>query len=221
MNKTAIVETQYFGCVQYISTFAKYSLVFIEQFENWQKSSFRNRTILVGSNGLINLSVPILNGREQHQPVREIKINNIENWQSYHWRTIFSCYGKAPFFEFYKDELHDILFKKKFAFLFDLNIEMLNWLLQKLKIASSINLTENYLFKTNDDVVDLRNYWLPKNFQLNQSSEIQYSQVFQEKIGFQPNLSVLDILFCEGPNAKKILVSPSFRTKQSEKSVRL
>jgi hypothetical protein len=205
MNKTAIVETQYFGCVQYISTFTKYSSVFIEQYENWQKSSFRNRTVLVGSNGLINLSVPILKGREQHQLIKEIKINNEENWQSYHWRTIFSCYGKAPFFEFYKDDIHDILLKKKFDFLFDLNTEILNWLFKKLKISSPINFTEEYSSLASDDVDDLRNQWLPQNFQLNKANEIQYSQVFQEKIGFRKNVSILDLLFCEGSNAKSFL----------------
>lgn len=206
MNKTAIVETQYFGCVQYISIFAKYSSVFIEQFENWQKSSFRNRTVLVGSNGLIHLSVPILNGREQHKTIKEIKINTSEKWQNYHWRTIFSCYGKAPFFEFYKDELHGILFKRKFDFLFDLNMELLNWLLHKFKITSPINFTGKYFTQTIDGgTIDLRNKWLPKNFQQEQNAVMQYNQVFQEKINFQPNVSILDLLFCEGPNAKTFL----------------
>ena len=205
MNKTAIVEAQYFGCVQYISTFATCSSVQIEQLENWQKSSFRNRTVLVGSNGLISISVPILHGREQHQPVKEIRIDNDEKWQAHHWKTIFSCYGKAPFFEFYKDELHDILFKKKCDFLFDLNIEILRWILKKLKLSSSITFTEEYFTQSNDGIDDLRNKWLPKNFQLDSSCEKQYSQVFQEKTGFQKNVSILDLLFCEGPNARTFL----------------
>ena len=205
MKQTAIIETQYFGYVQYISTFAKYPFVQIEQFENWQKSSFRNRTILAGSNGLIHLSVPILNGREQHQTIKETKINNAGYWQTYHWRTIFSCYGKAPFFEFYKDELHNILLKKKHIFLLDLNMELLNWLLQKFKIFPSINYTAQYFFQPDDNVDDLRNKWLPKNFQQQQNAVTQYRQVFQDKINFQPNISILDLLFCEGLNAKTFL----------------
>jgi hypothetical protein len=200
----AIVETQYFGCTQYFSIFAKYSSVLIEQFENWQKSSFRNRTILVGSNGLIHLSVPILHGREQHLPIKEIKINQAVHWQIFHWKTICSCYGKAPFFEFYKDELHDILLKKKYSFLFDLNTEILQWIIKKLKITSSVNFTEQYLSEANHNMDDFRNRWLPKNFQ-QQSAVMQYSQVFQDKINFQPNVSILDLLFCEGAHAHTFL----------------
>jgi WbqC-like protein family. len=206
MKQTALVETEYFGCVQYISVFTRYAAVQIEQFENWQKSSFRNRTVLIGSNGLINLSVPILNGREQHQPVKNIKINNSDNWQAHHWRTIFSCYGKAPFFEFYKDELYAILCTKRHGFLFDLNMEILNWLLTKLKIFPSVNLTGQYLVQTGTGTDDLRNKWLPKNYQSGISGvEMQYTQVFQGKVGFQQNVSILDLLFCEGPAAKSFL----------------
>ncbi len=198
-----LIENQYFGCVSYYSSLYKFSNILIEQCESWQKMSFRNRCMILGANGLIDLTVPLQNGREQKKMIRDVKIDNHSLWQKQHWRSISSCYGKSAFFEFYKDWLESF-YEKKFVYLFDMDLEILFWLKSLLKIKAEIEMTDSFIKEYPEDTIDLRNKWLPKNFQ-SSSNNIHYNQVFETRNGFQPNLSVLDILFCEGPNAKSIL----------------
>ncbi len=200
-----IIENQYFGCVNYYLSLYKFSNILIEQYESWQKMSFRNRCVILGANGLIDLTVPLENGREQKKTIKEVKIDNSALWQKQHWRSISSCYGKAAFFEFYKDWL-ETFYEKKFIYLFDMNLEILFWLKSCLKIKGEILMTDCFIKNYPVDIVDIRNKWLPKNFQ-SAKDFISYNQVFENKLEFQPNLSILDILFCEGSNAKNILAS--------------
>ncbi|MDE3144336.1 MAG: WbqC family protein [Bacteroidota bacterium] len=203
MKYKILIENQYFGCVNYYSNLYKFSNILIEQYESWQKMSFRNRCVILGANGLIDLTVPLENGREQKKMIRDVKIDNHTLWQKQHWRSISSCYGKSAFFEFYKDWLESF-YEKKFVYLFDMDLEILFWLKSLLKIKAEIEMTDSFIKKYQEDIVDLRNKWLPKNFQ-SSPNKICYNQVFEAKQAFQPNLSILDILFCEGPNAKNIL----------------
>ena len=185
-NRTLIVENQYFGCIEYYLSLYKYSNIKIEQCESWQKMSFRNRCVILGANGLINLTIPLENGRDQKCLLRDVKINNQDEWQKQHWRSIFSSYGKSPFFEFYSDWL-EIFYQKKFIYLFDLNLEILFWLKQSLKISGNIELTDTFENSYPDNFSDCRNEWLPKNFQSN-TFHVKYSQVFEGKWKFQNNL---------------------------------
>lgn len=198
-----LVENQYFGCINYYSSLYKFSNALIEQYESWRKMSFRNRCVILGANGLIDLTVPLENGRDQKKLIKDVKIDNSSAWQKQHWRSISSCYGKSAFFEFYKDRL-EAFYKKKFIYLFDMNLEILFWLKSILKIEAEIAMTDSFIKIYPAAIIDLRNKWLPKNYQ-SSSHQIFYNQVFETKNKFQPNLSILDILFCEGPNAKNIL----------------
>lgn len=203
-NNSIIIDNQYFGCLNYYSNLIKQTNIKIEQFENWEKRSFRNRCVVAGSNGLIHLTVPIEKGRDQKGLYKDIRINNRENWQQQHWRTLFSCYGKSPFFEYYRFWLEDFFTKQKFEFLFDMNLEAMKWVLKILKSDSLLQLTDVYRQNTDLSFVDYRNKWKPKNFQQGKSN-VEYFQLFSEKMGFQSNLSILDLLFCEGPNSIHIL----------------
>jgi len=205
MNKY-IIDNQYFACIGYYSTLFKNSNIEIEQFENWEKMSFRNRCIVAGSNGLIHLTVPVENGRNQHCLFKDIKINNREKWQLQHWRTIQSCYGKAPFFEYYKIWLEAFFLERKFIYLFDMNLEVLEWVLKILKSGINPVLTKSYQKDQESDLIDYRKKWLPKNY-LSITVNQEYFQLFTDKIGFQKNLSILDLLLCEGPNAFNILTA--------------
>ena len=202
-----IVENQYFGCVDYYFNLFKFSNVLIEQYESWQKMSFRNRCVILGANGLIDLTVPLENGRDQKKTIKEVKIDNHALWQKQHWRSISSAYGKSPFFEFYKDWL-EAFYEKRFVYLFDMNLEILFWVKACLKMKGEILLTDTFIKSYPENITDLRNRWLPKNYQMNENT-ILYDQVFKNKHAFKPNLSILDLLCCEGPNAKDILSSSS------------
>lgn len=157
--------------------------------------SFRNRTVIAGSNGLINLSVPLEKGRSQKELTKDVRISYLSNWQAEQLRTIRSCYGRAPFFEYY---FHDIerLVSRRQVFLLDLNLEILDWLVGVFKANVSVERSSGY-DKVPKDALDLRNRFGPKDQP--EGNLPVYTQVFGDRIGFRPNLSILDLLFCSGP----------------------
>lgn len=208
----SIVEIQYFPCVNYFYYLSRSTYCVIEASESFQKMSFRNRTVVLSNNGLVSLSVPLKNGRDQKVLIREVEVDNSQSWKTQHWRTILSCYKKAPFFDYYAEQVEELIFSDK-VFLFDLNLAILQWLIKVLKMPVSFGLTDEFVKIYQDaSVQDLRNKWLPRNFQENLSDSFpKYPQVFEEKMGFQPNLSILDLLFCEGPNSTNILRKATFK----------
>lgn len=198
-----ITEFQYFPAVILYSTSYKFSNIAFEQYEYYQKMSFRNRCIIAGANGTIHLTVPLEFGRNQKTIMKDVKISNSEAWQKQHWKSIESSYNRSPWFEFYKDELY-ALYQKPFSFLADWNLACFEWSVQKLKLPVTISLTDK--FDKNyppPEFIDFRNKLLPKNYK--DFEAIKYQQVFEERIGFLPNLSILDLLFCEGKNAASFL----------------
>lgn len=195
-----IIENQYFPIVNWIKYSFQKKYIVLSACEAWQKMSFRNRTVICGANGLINLSVPVRQGRNQRTPFREVEISYHENWQLNHWRSIVSCYGKSPFFDYYRFELEK-LFNERHIYLFGLNLAILEWLKKMLLFPAEIIVADSDKKGDYKQVVeDISNKWLPKNFQ--RDGEItRYAQVFEDRIGFQPNVSVLDLLFNTGPAA--------------------
>ena len=165
--------------------------------------SFRNRTMVAGSNGTVNLSVPLENGRGQRELVKDVRVSQQVDWQKQHWRTIESCYSRSPFFEFYRDGVFDLLQKRQ-VFLFDMNLSILEWLRKVLGNKADVSLTATYQKEYAPPVTDLRDHYVPKKI-LEYPSDIRYTQVFEDRSGFIPNLSILDLLFCCGPNAKTLL----------------
>ena len=167
------------------------SLLF-EIYDNFQKQTYRNRCYIYGANGIQLLSVPIhkISGK---QLSKDVKIEYSSNWQSEHLKSLFSAYSSSPFFEFYIDDLLEI-FTKKEKFLLDLNIKIFEVLVMLLQESKSYNTTSSYTKAINNDYRLLVNakskisYNLPK-----------YTQVFDIKHGFIENLSILDLLFMEGP----------------------
>lgn len=198
-----IIEYQYFGSINYINTLFQFSNIEFEVYESFQKMSFRNRMVLAGSNGLVTLSVPLEKGRDQKQPIRDVRISYSLPWQQQHWRTIESCYNRSPFYEFYRDGLERI-FSSRPVYLLDLNRDIQQWLWRVLKVPAGFSETSSYQTQIPENSLDARNRWMPKNFQSDDAS-IRYRQVFEDRIGFQPNLSILDLLFCVGPSAHSLL----------------
>ena len=203
INKTLLIDIQYFGTISYINTLFQNSNIIIEQYESFQKMSFRNRCVVAGSNGLINLSVPLEKGRGQKELIKDVRISHSTNWRQQHLRTIESCYSRSPFFEFYRDGIWKLLEKPE-TFLLDQNLKILEWLKKLFKYKGMISVTEEYLKKHSQEIIDKRNVFLPKN-QLTDPFPIRYIQVFEDRIGFVPNLCILDLLFCTGPEAGSLL----------------
>ena len=203
MHTNLLIEYQYFGSINYINTLFHFSNIEFEVYESFQKMSFRNRMVLAGSNGLVTLSVPLEKGRDQKQPIRDVRISYSLPWQKQHWRTIESCYNRSPFYEFYRDGLERI-FSSRPVYLLDLNRDIQQWLWKVLKVPADFSETSSFQTQMQENNFDARNRWIPKNFQSDNCS-IRYRQVFEDRIGFQPNLSILDLLFCMGPSAHSLL----------------
>ena len=201
-----LIESQYFGTINYYNKLIEYDNIQIEAHDYFVKMSFRNRTVIPGANGLIQLTVPIENGRNHKQLMHAVKISYRENWIIQHKRTIDSCYNRAPFFEYYRDALFSIL-NKKHECLLELNMELLNWTLNQCKINLNVQLTDSFQANYLPSVMDYRNQILPKNYQHSNLSDLKYLQVFEDRIGFKPNMSIIDLLFCAGPTAINLLTS--------------
>lgn len=203
INTTLLIESQYFGTVNYNNTLFQYSNIKIEQYESFQKMSFRNRCRVADSNGVLDLTVPVEKGRNSRALIKDIRISYREDWPTRHWRTLTSCYQRAPFFEYYGEAVFDLLTARP-IFLLDLNMSILEWLQKVIKREGSVTKTAAFQKTADRGVVDARNRELPKNY-LEKPFPIRYTQVFEDRIGFQPNLCILDLLFCTGPAAKEFV----------------
>lgn len=208
-----LLSTAYFAPISYFSKLAFFPEIYLEQHEHYIKQTYRNRTVILGANGPISLIVPVEKGRDQKIKITDLRIAYDEEWQRNHWRTIFSAYNSSPFFEYYADELEHF-FLKKSIFLFDFNQRITETILNILDIPVSLNLT-NEFEQIPENCLNFREKINPKK-QRNASDPLfapqPYTQVFGEKFGFVPDLSILDLLFNEGPSAHSVLLN-CFRDK--------
>lgn len=186
-----------------------YDKVLFDVHEHYQKMSFRNRYYLSGPNGKQLMSIPLKNGRNQRQPIGQVIADPKVNWQIKHWRTIQSFYGKSPFFEFFEEDLFK-LFKNDGK-----EINLLEWSLSGIRLIADlmgvklkIDFTSAFQKYYTDEVLDIRLTFPQK---VNHQLAIPfYNQVFQDRVGFQPDCSVLDLLFCQGRQSAEILMSKGF-----------
>lgn len=170
----------------------------LDSAEHYNKMSYRNRYRIGGSNNSILLTIPLENGREQRTAMKDVRVYDKERWQVHHWRTLVSVYKRSPFFEFYEPMLQP-LFQQEFSHLVDFNEKALTWTMKQLKFSIPVRRAEEYLKEYSEDVIDFRR-GIPEP-----QSFSTYYQVFEDRIGFQPNLSILDLLFSEGPAARRFL----------------
>lgn len=204
MSEKAILSTAYLGPIQYYSKILKYNQVFIEVNENFIKQTYRNRCKIYGANGELSLSIPVKK-TDIKTKIKDLLIDYDTNWRKLHWKSIESAYRSSPFFEFYADDFLPF-YNKKYKFLLDFNTEIQSMILDHLEIEFEMNFTKEYISYDKIDFPDFREKINPKmNIPDSEFEAIEYTQVFAEKYGFIPNLSIIDLLFNEGPNAIGIL----------------
>ena len=206
-NTSILLSTAYFSPIQYFSKLASFPEIYIEQHENFIKQTYRNRTVILGANGPISLIVPVVKGRQQKIKIKDLRIAYDEDWQRNHWRTIFSAYNSSPFFEYYADEIQSF-FLKKYEFLFDFNLQITEKLIEILEIETVIKLTNDFEIVP-ESCLNFREMISPKTHRIAEDLSFNtqtYTQVFSDKFGFVPDLSILDLLFNEGPSAHAVLI---------------
>ena len=189
------------------------SVIYIESKENYQKQSYRNRCRFYAADGVQALSFPVIHEGGTHKlPIDSIKVDYSTPWLVQHKRAIVSAYRTSAYFEYYQDELFDIMDRKPER-LIDLNMSILRFFLDKTGVAADLRLTEEYVSADVSGSVlvdgkvlceDLRERIHPKrhNDVLSELGlEKPYFQVFSQKYGFLSDLSVMDLLFNEGPDS--------------------
>ena len=189
----------YFGPISEYSEIIKSETVVFEMDDNFQKQSYRNRCYIYNSNGKQLLNIPVKDknkGSSQRKKTKDLLVDNDANWQDQHLKSLQTAYRTSPFYEFYEDDLLSI-FKKKYTFLQDVNIDTYLFLTDALLISQQFSKTEEYVVETSED--DFRTLADVKNKPTRLVDN--YIQMFDDKHGFIPNLSILDLLFMEGPNA--------------------
>lgn len=199
-----LISTAYLPTVRYMSVLAKYGGAIIEQHETFPKQTFRNRTTIATGNGLMMLNVPVSRPSGNHTTTAEMVVSYHEPWNIRHWRAIASAYNAAPYFLYYKDELDEILMHR-YDHLLHLNEALLHYLLKKLKITCQLEYSQTFIRET-ESYIDLRDSLTAKRDNPDNTYP-HYSQVFESRHGFLPNLSVIDLLFNLGPEAKSYLLS--------------
>lgn len=194
-----LLTTAYFAPVHYFGAIAGAKSVHIEACETFQKQSYRNRCVIYSPDGPQTLLVPVLH--EGSRLIRDIRIDYSKNWVHLHSRALATAYGPTPYYNYYKDDIEAILTKRR-TFLFDLNCEATEKLLELLQLPSDLTFTSDYE-KTPSAAADLRSTIHPKKTPATPQKE--YYQPFCSRHGFLGGLSALDLIFCEGPQAADYL----------------
>ena len=201
-----LLSSAYLPPVQYFAHLQSAEQVWIEQYDHYQKQTYRNRCVIAAPDGPLSLTVPIEKPNTQKAFMRDIRISDHGNWRHLHWNAIESAYNHTPFFEYYKDDFRPF-YEKKFDFLVDYNEQLCQLVCQLIDIDPSFQRTESYVAEPSNTIIDLRDAIHPKKEVMDDASfsAVPYYQVFQERLGFLPNLSIIDLLFNMGPETILVL----------------
>ncbi len=197
-----LLSTAFMPNIQYIRAIAAHKTAVVEQWESFPKQTFRNRCEILTANGRMSLTVPVEKANTK-QMTRDVKVSYHEPWQSKHWHAICSAYNSSPFFMYYRDDFEPF-FREKTEYLLDLNMKILERILSILDIKATVRLTDDYVRATDPGFNDLRNQIHPKVAQRHGEyfyDDTPYPQVFDSKMPFEPNLSVIDAIFNNGIDA--------------------
>jgi len=203
IEKGALLPMFYLPPVEYFTQLTQFKPdVWIECGEHFPKQTYRNRANIYSPDGVLTLVVPVVKGSKVHTPIKDVKISYDFKWQRLHWLSLEACYRRSAYFEYYEDDFASF-YQQKTTHLFEYNQKLLELLLRLLKIKTTLNYTETYEARYPELVTDLRNgFNAKKEVTIEQKP---YFQVFEERHGFLKNLSIIDLLFNQGPQSANYL----------------
>ena len=195
----AVFPTAYFGNIAYFAALAKSISPLIEGKEHFVKQTLRTRCTILGANGIQQISIPVIRPNGSKTLMEDVLLSETDPWKKIHWRSIESAYASAPFFEEYDQEIKQLIFQDE-TNLLKYNQRITQEILQLLDINLELGHTESY--ETNNDRIDFRMVDFESPIEMK-----KYIQVFSDSNQFFANLSILDLLFCEGPMARRWLIN--------------
>ena len=200
---TALLQTTYFGPIQWYQKLYRHDHCIIEQYDSYQKQTYRNRCIIATANGVQALTVPVEHSDEKIL-TKDLRISDHNQWRRVHWNALQSAYSESPFFDYYVDDLRPF-FEQKYVFLVDFNEVIRQKICELIDIHPHVEYTNSFLsphashYSPLDDFRDVIHAKHPQPDATFQAKK--YWQVFEHKHDFLPNLSILDLLFCMGPES--------------------
>jgi len=205
MNGEVLLSTAYFPPSVYFSLSASSDTVIVEKWENYHKQTFRNRCIILGANGPISLTIPVLRASIHKTAIRDIEIDNRLQWRKQHLRSIISAYGTSPYFLYYIDIIEEIV-NHGCASLLEYNLNIIKVLNENIGIITPFRYSDSFI-EINKYGNDYRYLISPKvKESVSGYSEVPYIQVFSDRYGFVPGLSIIDTLFNNGPGTHELLL---------------
>lgn len=203
MPSKIILSSHYFPCIAYFVYLEKYKDVTIDLGEHFQKQTYRNRCHIYTSNSLLALSIPVI--KRNKTLMKDVLLDSNDNWKNSHWKAISSAYNSSPFFEFYCDDLKAVFFKD-YNNLTSLNFALLKHICNEIGLNLSAKVSNTYA-DSDESTIDTRDILNAKKTFKPSELYPRYIQTFESKHGFISNLSILDLLFHEGPETLNYIKS--------------
>lgn len=196
-----LIHPNYFPNIHQFTQIIKANNILFEVSDNYQKQTFRNRTYIYGANGKLGLFIPVIHSHKNRELFKDVKISYESNWMDLHLKSLQSAYRSSPYFEYFEDDFIK-LYSKKEKFLADFNIKCIKLISNLLDLDLDFKISNEYVEKTND-IIDLRDL---SNARKEKKIETpKYIQVFESKHGYLNNLSIIDLIFSEGPNSVSLI----------------
>ncbi|MBC8397278.1 WbqC family protein [Flavobacteriaceae bacterium] len=198
-----LIHPNYFPNIHQFTQIIKANNILFEVSDNYQKQTFRNRTYVYGANGKLGLFIPVIHSHKNRELFKDVKISYESNWMDLHLKSLQSAYRSSPYFEYFEDDFIK-LYSKKEKFLADFNIKCIKLISNLLDLNLDFKISNEYVEKTND-IIDLRDL---SNARKEKKIETpKYIQVFESKHGYINNLSIIDLIFSEGPNSVSLITN--------------
>lgn len=201
-----ILSSAYLAPVEYYAKLFAYDKVYVERFDSYMKQTYRNRCVIASAGGPQALTIPTEKGEGAKCLMKDIRISDHGNWRHVHWNAFVAAYKHSPFFDYYADEFHRF-YEKRYDFLYDFNMDLCHWMCEQIDLQPVMIPTDDYV-AVPEGMDDYRERIHPKKVYTEADPDfslVPYYQVFDAKQGFQPNLSIADLLFNMGPESLLVL----------------